>query len=281
MTLPRLPIIRPGWIVLTLVALVLYQTASAREPRSPDRAGTTGTRRPEILSGTFAGMVVTLFVPRQVVQSWLPQGLHVAGEYTNQDHPVIILFGSIDDLTREKRVTIKPRFGRHYLETFVAIPYLKLDSAPQAKPVFHFVRVYSDSARGTTQGIKKYGWPKIYTPIQATDTSYRILREGSTAIFEAEIQSNSVQTIDPRLNSLQRIRDMLAQPMVLKHEGAFHAYAFDFHLEKANLVSLGTTLELRDGFLPQFKLAKRSIPGIAGADLGAFYMECRYTKTPL
>jgi hypothetical protein len=194
---------------------------------------------------------------------------------------VIILFGSIDDLTREKRVTVKPRFGRHYLETFIAVPYLKLENSPQARSVFHFVRVYSDSAKGTTQGIKKYGWPKVLAPIQTTGTTYRILRDGATPIFAAEMHPGLAQAADMNLNSLERIREMLSQPMVLKHDGAFHAYAFDFHLEKASIASLPTDVEVRNGFLPQFQLAKKSFPGIADAEFGAFHVECRYTKTPL
>jgi hypothetical protein len=190
------------------------------------------------------------------------------------------LFGSIDDLTKEKLITVKPRFGRHYLETFIAVPYLSLEASPEASPVFHFVRVYSDSLKGTNQGIKRYGWPKIYCPIQASDAAYRILREGPDAVFEARFDSSRPETVDTKHLSLERIREMLSQPMVLKHDGIFHRYNFDFHFETAGITSVPLDLELRDGFLPQLQMPKRRIPGIARADFGAFHIQCRYTKVP-
>ena len=33
--------------------------------------------------------------------------------------------------------------------------------------------------------------------------------------------------------------------------------------------------------MPQIKPMKAQVPGIADNDFGAFYVECRYTKTPL
>ncbi len=278
MSLGRLWLSRRTSPALAIAALVLAGAALAGEARAAERPR---ARRPEVMSGTFSGAVVTSFVSPQVVQSWLPQGLQIDKGCPYPEHPVIVLFGSIDDLTREKVITVKPRFGRHYLETFVAVPYLKLENSPQSGPVFHFVRIYSDNLRGTTQGIRRYGWPKVYVPIQTTDTSYRILREGPEAVFDAQMDSAHSVAVDRKNDSLKRIQEMLLQPMVLKHEGVYHRYAFNFHFESANIVSLPVDFELRDGFLPQWTVSKKKIPGIAEGDFGAFHVECRYTKSSL
>jgi hypothetical protein len=273
---------RPGLASLALAVsiAVFCHAVSATEALSAD-SGRQGGRRPEILSGTFSGMVVTLSVPPQTVQSWLPDGLHLAPKCPFHDHPVIVLFGSIDDLTREKVVTVKPRFGRHYLETFVAVPYLTLDPSAQAAPVFHFVRLYSDSARGTTIGIRQYGWPKIYTPMTTSERKYQISREGLGTVLEAEMDCAHSKPVGLTNPSLKQIQEMLAQPMVLKHNGSYQYYSFNFHFETASLMSVPVDLDLREGFMPQLGPLTGKVPGIAENDLGAFYVECRYTKAPL
>ena len=210
---------RTASIVLAVCVLLFTCCghAPAAEPKVPIR-GRISAKRPEVLSGTFSGMVVTLFMPKDLVRTWLPSGLQLAKDCPYAEHPVVILFGSIDDLTREKVVTVKPRFGRHYLETFIAVPYLQLEQTPQAKPVFHFVRVYSDSKRGTVQGIRKYGWPKILTPIDTTEATYRISREGFGPVLAAEMDYARLKPIEAANRSWKQVQEMLSQPMVLKHE---------------------------------------------------------------
>jgi len=274
-------LLRPGLasVVLAILTVAIPYSALARE-RAAD-SGRQRERRPEILSGEFSGMVVTWFLPRPLVESWLPQGLRLAKECPYPGHPVIVLFGSIDDLTREKVVTVKPRFGRHYLETFVAVPYLKLDQWPKAEPVFHFVRVYSDSARGTTQGIRRYGWPKLLSPIQTSDESYLISSEGVGTLLAAKMDSSRLKPVSPTNRSLVQIREMLSQPLVLKHDAYYHRYSFNFHFESASILSIPVDLEVREGFMPQMPPRKGKVAGIEETDFGAFHIQCRYTKAPL
>ena len=214
-------VILAGWAMAGCAACLSLFTCcnvSAAEPKLPI-LGRLTAKRPEVLSGTFSGMVVTRFMPRDLVRTWLPSGLQLAKDCPYTEHPVVILFGSIDDLTREKVVTVKPRFGRHYLETFVAVPYLQFEQTPQAKPIFHFVRVYSDSLRGTAQGIRKYGWPKILTPIDTTEGTYRISREGFGPVLAAEMDYTHLKSVESANRSWNRIQEMLSQPLVLKHDG--------------------------------------------------------------
>lgn len=215
-------VVRASWalgVLAVCVSLfVCCEPAPAAEPKLPI-LGRIIAKRPEVLSGTFSGMVVTLFMPKDVVRTWLPSGLQLAKECPYAEHPVVILFGSIDDLAREKVVTVKLCFGRHYLEAFIAVPYLQFEQTPQAKPVFHFVRVYSDSKRGTVQGIRKYGWPKILTPIDTTEGTYRISREGFGPVLAAEMEYARLKPIEAANRSWKQIQEMLSQPMVLKHEG--------------------------------------------------------------
>jgi len=66
--------------------------------------------------------VVTLFLERELVQSWLPKGLVLAPETPFAQHPVIVIFGTQQSLARTKRITRYPRGMQNYLETFVALP---------------------------------------------------------------------------------------------------------------------------------------------------------------
>jgi hypothetical protein len=262
----------------TLTATVWHGTP-LKEAKSAE-SERPGVRRTETMSGSFSGMVVPLFLPTGVVQSWLPPGLQLASECPYRDRPVIVMFGSIDDLAREKLVTVKPRFGRHFLETFVAVPYLRLEAASRSTPVFHFVRVYTDSLKGTTKGIRQSGWPKIYTPIATTDETYRITPEGAGTILGAQMDFAHLKPVGTENRSLRQVEAMLSQPLVLRHEGVYNIYTFDFHFEKAALTSMPVTLEIRGGFMPQLGPMEGKMPGIADSDFGAFHVACRYTKVP-
>jgi hypothetical protein len=271
--------LRLRWSTLLVAVTMLCSGLQPGESR-PAEAGRLNGRRSEVLSGTFSGMVVTLSQPPAVVQSWLPEGLRLAASCPYKDRPVIVLIGSIDDLTKEKVITVKPRFGRHYLETFVAVPYLACDQSPGAGPVYYFARVYCDNARAAAIGIRQYGWAKILTPMEAGDRLYRI-RGGAGIVLQAEIDQAHAKTVGLSNASLQQIQGMLSQPMVLRHNGSYHPYSFDFHFQTASLTSVPVELELREGFMPQLSPVKTKIPGIADDELGAFYIECRYTKVAI
>ena len=234
-------------------------------------------RRPEVMSGSFSGMVVTLFLPSDLVQSWLPPGLQLVEECPYKDRPVIILFGTIDDLTRKKVLTVKPRFGRHYMETFIGVPYLKFAGATQSQPVSHFVRIYSDSAKGTSIGIQRYGWPKITVPMGTTDDTYRIMYNNGMAM-SASIDNSEARSVDISNPSVKAVQDMLTQPVVLLHEGKFHYHLFDFHFEAARVTSTSVDLQLTPSFMPQMPPINKKFQGVAETEFGAFHVECRYTS---
>jgi hypothetical protein len=269
----------PAWLALAILTATVCQGAPLKDVK-PSESERSGGKRPEIMSGSFSGMVAPLFLPPGVVRSWLPPGLQLASECPYAARPVIVMFGSIDDLAREKLVTVKPRFGRHFLETFVAVPYLRLEAAPRGAPVFHFVRVYTDSLKGTTKGIRQSGWPKIYTPIATTDETYRITPDGAGTILGAQMDYAHLKPVGAGNHSLRQVEAMLSQPLVLRHEGVYNIYSFDFHFDKAALTSMPVSLEIREGFMPQLGPMKGKMPGIADSDFGAFHLACRYTKVP-
>jgi hypothetical protein len=263
-----------------LLALATLTATVCQGAVKPSEGERLGGKRAEVMSGSFSGMVVPLFLPPGVVQSWLPPGLRLASECPYQNRPVIVMFGSIDDLAREKLVTVKPRFGRHFLETFVAVPYLRLEAAPRSMPVFHFVRVYTDSLKGTTKGLRQSGWPKIYTPIATTDETYRITPEGAGTILGAQMDYAHLKPVGAGNASLRQVEAMLSQPLVLRHEGVYNIYTFDFHFDKAAITSMPVSLEIREGFMPQLGPMMGNVAGIADSDFGAFHVACRYTKVP-
>ena len=232
------------------------------------------------MSGRFSGIVTTFFVDRELVQSWLPQGLRLAEESPFQDHPVVILFGTQTELTRQKLFTFKPLYGRYYLETFIAVPYLEVEQRPDAGPVFHFVRVYVNNIRARNQGIRRFGWAKIYTPICTTGRSYQIGCNGCGTLFEARTDCGRPKPFDPNNDSLKQIQDMLSQPLVLKYRGCFDLYSFDLHFGTATVRPVSVEVQLHEGFMPGLGPMEATIPGIDEADFGAFSIDCWFTKVP-
>jgi len=239
---------------------------------------------PVVMSGRFSGVGVTMFVDREVVQSWLPAGLLLHERCPYEEHPVVILLGEQRDLVRTKARSyglMYTRKGRYYLETFVAVPYLKLKDHAYREPVFHFVRVYLNHARATRQGIRGFGWPKIHTAIRGGKHRYRVFGSCSRTILDARPDWSQVEAADPRNASLEQIRRMLSQPLVLKHHGAFDVYSFDMHFDTATVKSLPSRFQLRRGFMPRLEAVEANFPGINAADFGAFHIDCRFVKAPL
>jgi len=268
---------RSAAAALPLIIFLLGISISAHQARA---AGGLfcGMGRPEVLSADFSGVAATFFLDRDLVESWLPPGLRLAEECPFEDHPVIILFGTQRDLTRQKWLTLKPRWGRCYLETFVAVPYLKLQHCQNGKPVFHFVRAYLNNMPATTQGIKRFGWPKICTPIHAGGREYRILRGTRGAVFEADTDYGKLKAVDSNNESLRQIQQMLSQTLVLRHRGRLDRYRFNFHFNTARISPAATRIQLREGFMPGLDPTEVAIAGIDEADFGAFAIQCRFTK---
>jgi hypothetical protein len=261
-------------LVLTLLAAGASHAAEVR----PDNTRLARGKRPEVMSGDFSGVVTTMFLDKQLVQSWLPSGLIVAPETPFPQHPVIVMFGIEENITRTKRITAHPRYAQHYLETFVAVPYLKLASRPDGAPLVHFPRVYLNSWRATTQGVKRFGWPKVYTELESGDGTYRI-GGGQGTIFDAETERQDVPLVAAKNPSLRTIQQMLSQPLVLKHDGSFHVYNFDWHFDAAACRATSADVEINAGFLPGLEPRNLSVRSIADEAYGAFYLESHFTKT--
>ena len=234
---------------------------------------------PEIMSERFTGVVVTLFLDKKLVQSWLPEGLTLA-ESPHAEHPVIILYGTERGLARHKRITIHPRFGRCFRETFVGVPYLRREGCPGKEPVFHFVRVYVDSARAASQGIRRFGWPKVCTAIDVQDGNYRILGGPSGSLLEGRAEDDRLEPVQPDNASLRHVQQMLTQTLVLEHRGCFDHYDFDFHFDGATVRSMPAEVQIQEGFMPGLPPRTVKSAGIGREDYGAFFIDCRITKTP-
>ncbi len=258
------------------LAAVLF---SGREARPAGGGLLARIGPPEVMSERFTGVAVTLFLDKRVVESWLPEGLSLA-ESPYAGHPVIVLYGTERGLARHKRITVYPRFGRCFHETFVAIPYLRLQGCEGMEPVFHFVRVYLDSARGTNQGIRRFGWPKICTPIDAQGGSYRILGGPTGSLLEGRADCDRAEPVPADCASLGEIREMLSQPLVLKHRGCFDRYDFDLHFDSATIRSVPAEVRIHEGFMPGLGPTTVKTPGIKRQAFGAFSIDCRITKTP-
>jgi hypothetical protein len=237
-----------------------------------------------VMSGRFSGVGVTAFVDRNVVHSWLPEGLQPAEHCPYEKHPVIILFGIQRDLVRTKRWSYElmyTRNGKYFFETFVAVPYLKLRDHPNREPVFHFARVYLNNTKATRQGIRGFGWRKVLTTISVGQRRYKVFLDSEEPVLEAEPGYNRLEEVEANNESLVQIQQMLSQPLVLKHQGVFDVYSFDMHFESATVKSLPSRVQLREGFMPNLAAMNESFAGINEQRFGAFHIDCRFTKAPL
>jgi hypothetical protein len=265
-----------GVVLAICVASVVGLSAERRaETERPGRG-----KRPEIMSGDFSGVVVTLFLDRPLVQSWLPKGLTLAEDTPFPKHPVIVMFGVEGNIARTKRITVHPRYAQNFLETFVAVPQVKLEARPNGAPLFHFARIYLNSWKATTQGVKRFGFPKVFTDLESKEGTYHI-GGGQGTIFDAEMESEKLPALAADHASLRTIRQLLSQPLVLQHEGKFETYTFDWHFDQAVIRPTAVEVDIHEGFMPQLEPRKISVSGITEEANGAFYWETHFTKTLL
>ena len=216
-------------LALGTLAATVCQGAPLKEVKPLENA-----KRSEVMSGSFSGMVVPLFLPPGVVRSWLPPGLQLASECPYQDRPVIVMFGSIDDLAREKLVTVKPRFGRHFLETFVAVPYLRLEAA-------HRAAGQSSTSCGSIPTVSKgpprasasRAGPRSTRPSRPPTTPTASRPRAPGTVLGAQMDFAHLKPVGAGNHSLRQVEAMLSQPLVLRHEGVYNIYTFDFHFEQA------------------------------------------------
>jgi hypothetical protein len=246
------------------------------------------------MSGRFSGTVVTLFVNRADVQSSLPPELTISDDDQLPDwlrgrdeHPVILLFGEQTDLGTRRHIlglyqTI-PLF-RPYLETFVAVPFLKPTASGEPCPCLHFVRVACSAFWPTELGILRMGWPKIHCPMQirkeGQTVHYSIAEPGTgRLLLAAETDTTDPPELDAGDDRLARVVSMLAQPSVLIIGGRIDSYRFDLRLEAARLKAVRARGTVHPGLLPALsEPIDFTAAGIADphADVGAFFLETTF-----
>lgn len=255
-----------------LAAIFIASRASASPPAE-------ATRPQKVMSGDYSALVITLFEDKDIVQSWLPQGLILDQDcpYKNA-HPVIILTGVQRNFAMETYFKVYPWWGREYHEVFISIPYLKMEAFPEKPPVHHFVRVYLDQWSATEMGVKR-GWPKLLVKIERDAHFYRVLSADQTVMFEAHTDFANAVPLENDNASFAAIRDMLSMPMVLeKPSGGFKVFDFDLHFESAGIHSVSTDLRVREKYLPSLKPIAMNIDGINTSEFGAFYLRTRFTN---
>lgn len=254
---------------------VVFATAAVFPPGT---ASSVVAAPAEVMSGDFSGEVVTVFLNRKTIQSWLPSGLRVAEDSPFELHPVVILYGTQRNLARTRRFTRYLPFGNRYLETFVAVPYLRLDNDRRNEHVFYFAQVYLDSPRATKEGIQRFGWEKTCTRLADQGRDHRIWNPRGELIFTAHGTSESPRPIESGNRSLGTIREMLSQTLVFKHRGRFRRYCFDLHFDSANLEAVDSRIRISAGFMPGLVTMAGDVPGIDVQEYGAFHIDCHFTK---
>jgi hypothetical protein len=244
------------------------------------------------MSGDFSGTVVTLFVRRDDVRSSLPPELTIVEndelpDWLRQrdDHPVILLAGRQANLGKRKlllgRYRTVPLF-RPYLETFLAVPFLKPRASQGPSPCFHFVRVPCETFWPTETGILCMGWPKIQCPMQVDEQDriqhYSIKDErGVEPLLSVETDLTDPVPLDPGQDSLDKIISMLSQPLVLINDGTLLFFRFDLRFEAAALSAVSASGTIYPGLLPALNEPRHfASPKITDVEFGAFSLKTTF-----
>jgi hypothetical protein len=264
-------------LVMRAMLILLGIFASPSHALADSAAATA--RPKKVMSGHYSALVITHFEDKDLVQSWLPEGLVLDVDCPYQDaHPVIILSGVQRNFSVETMIKMYPWWGRRYREVFISIPYVKLVDFPDKPPLFHVVRVYLDQWTATELGVK-LGWPKQLVKIESTALSYRVFDSDEAVIFESNMDPTRALPLEEGNASFAAIREMLSMPMVLQRPaGGFNVFAFDWHLESAEVHSVPADLQVQPSYLPGFQGIVRQTDGINNTDFGAFYLKTRFTN---
>ena len=257
---------------MILSALLIASHASASPPAEP-------ARPQKVMSGDYSALVITLFEDKDVVQSWLPDGLVLDKDCPYKDaHPVIILTGVQRNFAMETSMKFYPRWGRKYHEVFISVPYLKMAAFPEKPPVHHFVRVYLDQWSAAKMGVER-GWAKLLVKIEQNLHFYRVRNADEIVIFEANPDFANALPLDDDNTSFAEIRNMLSMPMVLqKPSGGFKVFDFDLHFESTRIYSVPADLRVDESYLPGLTPIVKRVNGINTSDFGTFYLKTRFTN---
>jgi len=244
------------------------------------------------MSGDFSGTVVTLFVNRDDVRASLPPQLAIVEddelpEWLRQrdDHPVILLVGKQVNLGR-RRVFLGRYHTVHlfqpYLETFVAVPFLKPKAARGPRPCFHFARVPCETFWPTETGKLCMGWCKMQCPMQITERgqvqhySIRDPNDGEPWLSARTDRTDPV-ALDAGHDSLARVIRMFSQPHVLIKGNKLLFSSFDLRFEAATMNAVSVSGTVHPGLLPSIAVPKDfSSPRITDAEFGAFSLQTTF-----
>jgi hypothetical protein len=248
-------------------------------------------------SGRFTGTVVTLLLKRSDVQASLPPELTVVdddrlpgGLRGRDERPVILLIGRQTDLgKRVKTFTIFqtiPLF-RPYLETFVAIPFLKPRAADEPCPCFHFARVPCSTFWPTELGILQMGWPKVHSRMEMHEQGPTVHytaaeRASGRPLLTAETDLASAEPIAADDERLRRVASMLDQPHVLLVGDAMDTYRFDLRLAAARVQAVSARGTVHPGLLPAItEPIEFAAEKISRSQFGAFFIEATFMNRML
>jgi hypothetical protein len=243
------------------------------------------------MTGDLRGTVVTFFARRQDVESLLPPELTIVDDDMLPDwvresggHPVIAIIGS-NEIGIRKRILGEyhtvPLF-RTFLETMIAVPFLRPVDSDQPTPCFHFPRVYCETFWPTELGLLCAGWPKLQCRMRlrqdGDERQYVIEKErGGEVLLSATTNMAAPADVDTRQQSFRRIVEMFAQPLVLIKNRKLRKIDWNLRLNSAKLKSVAADLTLYPGFFPSANDSMSfSFPGVTECEFGAFYMETTY-----
>ena len=171
----------------------------------------------------------TLFVNRGDVESLLPPELTIVDDDQLPDwlrqrdgHPLIAIIGT-SKIGARKRI-----LGEHrtiplfpsFLETFIAVPYLRAVDGGAPSPCFHFPRVFCETFWPTELGVLCVGWPKRQCPMRLNDDGERRRYEidddrTGKPVLSATIELSDQKSVSLHQSAMSRVAEMFSLPLVL------------------------------------------------------------------
>jgi len=219
--------------------------------------------------------VVVLVPPAADVQTWLPQGLSLAGRTPAPagTHPVMLMFG---EHSHVRPWFAPPTSGGHYSEWIVAIPLVEWTGANgRVWPWAHMSRLFLNSPWFVFLGWL-YAYPKVLARVSAPPGAYtvRTLWRGKPRV---EMHWESAAPVVPWADfpAAPRVGPFFEQPFI-EHFAALPwlGSRMWFDLEGAHVQPVRATVALQAGCAPGLPAMTADVGSLIDGMPGAFRLSC-------
>lgn len=192
-------------------------------------------------------------------------------------HPVILLMGE----HRDVRVRFLPG-AFSYREALVSVPWVRRRGGSCGnRPLAHVSRLWLDRLPPVVGGWT-FGFPKIWSRVEMSDTSYGVQSILSRArLLDARFEARGAPAPASQFRGFDPVRPIFEQPFLqrLLLAGPSCVEVMDFGLDRATLQPIAATIGIRDGLLAGLPTGAHDVSSINESPFGAFRLDLSWTLT--